>query len=840
MKAEALLGTVLGNCTVQQLIGQGGMGAVYLAQQERPRRQVAIKVLMSPTPLKPHQISAFLERFRRETDVAASLEHPNIMPVYEYGEHNGLPYLVMPYISGGTLRDVMEREGKMSFTSAANYIEQMAGALDFAHARGMIHRDIKPANMLLTPDSRLLLTDFGLVKILSDQASEQVKLTGVGAPVGTADYMSPEQAIGGVVDGRSDQYALGVVLFQMVTGTTPFQGEMPMQIVSQQLQAQPPAPRSLRPDLPEAAERVILRALAKRPEERFSSVQEFATAFRAALTEQPRTSSLGISAKRGGLLSGANATTIKKGGLFDAKWQAGAGAARATTTLNQLSPATTQQFDTTASFDTNARPAGAGLLSKAGLVARTGQTSMLSNPAGGAAQPTMSTGTFAADQTEGDTHKRPAVNNFQTNTNTQFPAGQSTLASFQASPAAPQAPFGQTGFSSFQNGAPGQSAPFGQNTSTNFQPDATGQQTFGGFPTNSGFPTNGGGQPAGLQTSFFAPSAGTFPAGNMQQMSPATQQQNTTSALALLNAEPQGNNTVRLTEAVKVVQVPVGGGQYVTGYLPMQKATVELAAQSSKRPSTRQKIMLVAALFILLIGGISGVLALTHAHNNTPTPTANKPDLAATAAVQASATAQPKTLFQDPLSQNIHNFPAPNAQQFFKDGAYHLYNPGPANHNAIQLVQQKFPETSLTYTISMEEIKGNDNSATNDIGIVLDLNQKNSGSLVITTFYAFEILNQNGHNAYRFFKYNNDTKQATNWTSIGTLNTPGKELHPGQGPKALNTVKVIDDAGSFTFYVNGQKIGTAHDTSLQPNYLGMLVNNQGTEVAYTNMLVTNP
>src|SRR6266481_2929549 len=135
MKAEALVGTVLGTCTLQQLIGQGGMGAVYLAQQTRPRRQVAIKVLMPATKLKPHQLAAFLERFRRETDAAASLEHPNIMPVHEYGERDSLAYLVMPYISGGTLRDVMEREVPFPLPKVLNYLEQMAAALDFAHER---------------------------------------------------------------------------------------------------------------------------------------------------------------------------------------------------------------------------------------------------------------------------------------------------------------------------------------------------------------------------------------------------------------------------------------------------------------------------------------------------------------------------------------------------------------------------------------------------------------------------------------------------------------------------------------------------------------------------------
>src|SRR2546423_10029510 len=167
MNAEALIGTVLGTCTLERLIGQGGMGAVFLAQQSRPRRQVAVKVLLPNAPLTATQRVSFLERFRRETDALASLEHPNIVPVHEYGEQDGLAYLVMPYVSGGTLRDVMEREGQILLPKSVNYLEQLAAALDFAHARGVVHRDIKPANILLTPEGRLLLTDFGLVKIVT-------------------------------------------------------------------------------------------------------------------------------------------------------------------------------------------------------------------------------------------------------------------------------------------------------------------------------------------------------------------------------------------------------------------------------------------------------------------------------------------------------------------------------------------------------------------------------------------------------------------------------------------------------------------------------------------------
>src|SRR5438067_1378099 len=284
MKSEALVGTVLGTCTLQQLIGQGGMGAVYLAQQSRPRRQVAVKVLLPSTNLKPEHLAAFLERFRRETDAAASLEHPNIVPVYEYGERDGIAYLVMPYISGGTLRDIMEREGTLTFPKIVKYLQQMASALDFAHQRGVIHRDIKPANILLTPEKRLLLTDFGLVKIVTEGHISSNPLSEFGIPMGTPDYMSPEQVLGGEgIDARADIYSLGVLVYHMVTGTVPFTGDTPMKVALQRLHNAPPSPRILRPDLPITAEQVVLRAMARLPENRYPHARDFASAFRQAL-----------------------------------------------------------------------------------------------------------------------------------------------------------------------------------------------------------------------------------------------------------------------------------------------------------------------------------------------------------------------------------------------------------------------------------------------------------------------------------------------------------------------------------------------------------------------------
>src|SRR5713226_2347412 len=322
MNAEALIGTVLGTCTLQQVIGQGGMGAVYLAQQSRPRRQVAVKVLLPLTPLPPNQLAAFLERFRRETDAVASLEHPNIIPVYEYDEYNGLAYLVMPFISGGTLRDVMDLEGALPLPKVVSYLEQVAAALDFAHSRGVIHRDIKPANILLTPEGRLLLTDFGLVKVISEGQVARVRLTGAGAPVGTPDYMSPEQVMGIEVDGHADQYSLGIILYQMLTGSTPFQGETPMQIAAQQLHSQPPSPRMFRTELPHAAEQVMLKTIAKRPGDRYTNALELATAFRMAqqgLEIQQQTAQSNSSASSGITATGLFAPR----GLFDPNWQTG-------------------------------------------------------------------------------------------------------------------------------------------------------------------------------------------------------------------------------------------------------------------------------------------------------------------------------------------------------------------------------------------------------------------------------------------------------------------------------------------------------------------------------------
>src|SRR5258706_8621668 len=179
------IGKTLGTCTLVKLLGQGGMGVVYLAQQSRPVRYVAVKVLLPSVSPESRAYNEFLVRFRREADVIAKLEHVNIMPIYEYGEQDGLAYLVMPYLSGGSLRDVLAQRGALSLRETMTYLDQAASALDYAHAHGIIHRDLKPANFLLHADGRLVLADFGIARMMQDGNPDASTLTGTGMLVGT-------------------------------------------------------------------------------------------------------------------------------------------------------------------------------------------------------------------------------------------------------------------------------------------------------------------------------------------------------------------------------------------------------------------------------------------------------------------------------------------------------------------------------------------------------------------------------------------------------------------------------------------------------------------------------
>lgn len=254
---------ILGSYRLLERIGKGGMGEVYRAQHLKLGREAAVKVL----PANLASEADFLKRFEREAASAASLEHPNILAVWDYGEHAGTPYLVMPYVRGGTLKELLRRGG-MSRQDMLKFFGQMVEALDYAHDRGLIHRDVKPANMLVDDRGRLYLSDFGIAKAL--EGSEGLTRTGVG--VGTPEYMAPEQAQGRA-DKRSDLYALGVILYQMLTGRVPYSGNSTVEVLMAHMQESLPMMpiRGAQPSLPAGIERVLQRALAKNPNERYQS-----------------------------------------------------------------------------------------------------------------------------------------------------------------------------------------------------------------------------------------------------------------------------------------------------------------------------------------------------------------------------------------------------------------------------------------------------------------------------------------------------------------------------------------------------------------------------------------
>lgn len=282
----ALVGTRLGSCVLERPLGIGGASAVYLARQERPRRQVAVKVLHPRLAGDPRAWSVFLARFRREADASAALDHANIVPIYEFGEQDGMAYLVMPYLADGSLADVLADVGALPLDRAITYLSQTAAALDYAHAHGIIHRDVKPSNLLLHPDGRLLLADFGIAHSLgmadqgpsgSSASHGDRSLLDEGVLMGTPHYMAPEQIRGGPVTAATDVYALGILAYTILAGEPPFIGTT-AEILRQQLTDSPMALSSVRPDVPPQVEDAIAWALAKRPGDRPASAGAFATA----------------------------------------------------------------------------------------------------------------------------------------------------------------------------------------------------------------------------------------------------------------------------------------------------------------------------------------------------------------------------------------------------------------------------------------------------------------------------------------------------------------------------------------------------------------------------------
>jgi len=269
-----LTGKSLGPYRILEQIGIGGMATVYKAYQSGMDRYVAVKIL--PQHLKEDE--QFAQRFQREARAIAKLEHAHILPVYDYGEQENITFIAMRYVEAGTLKEYMSK-GPLPLEEINRLIGQIGMALDYAHRLGAIHRDVKPGNILVDSQGDTYLTDFGLARMMG--SSQQ--FTGSGVSIGTPAYMSPEQGKGVKADHRSDIYALGIILYEMVTGRVPYEAETPLAVMLKHITDPLPLPREAKPDVPEPVERVILRALAKEPMHRFQTAGEMVHALNLAV-----------------------------------------------------------------------------------------------------------------------------------------------------------------------------------------------------------------------------------------------------------------------------------------------------------------------------------------------------------------------------------------------------------------------------------------------------------------------------------------------------------------------------------------------------------------------------
>jgi serine/threonine protein kinase len=730
MNAEALVGKRLGANTLRRVIGLGSMGAVYLARRSQSRREVVVKVFLRASELEPLQYIDFLLRFRHEMEPVASLAHPHILSIYEYEEREGFVYFVMPYVSVRTLESVLNSQKILPLPKVADYLDQLAGALDYAHEHDVLHLDIKPSNILVTVDDELLFTDFALSKTMTERQSARIRQF----KVGMLDYMAPEQVVGKEAGEKADLYSLGAILFHMVTGSAPFQGESLVEVAKKQLQNPPPSPCSKRTDLPLAAEQVMLRALAKHPADRYAHALDLASAFRLALAaphtelEQPR-NDLRLSSD---ITSEGLYTPYS---LFDPKWR------------TDFIPV--QNAGPTSGQSSNALPP----------VTSKEATGVLVNVK-----------------------------------NAPLPSEQETVAAKKIHP-----------ISVVHLNA---ISPY---TPINAIAPITPVQDARVFPDQN---TNPGSMLA-------IPESGQATTGTI----------------------------IKLTSPVTVVNVPVAGqpGRYRVGLIPTSDTAQpekkeQLAAPGKKlHLKNNYKIIGLVMLVVLLLG--TAGLWFAHLRSSSKTPTtvtiARTPDVRATMAAQATATANANIILADPLKENIHNWPIMSSGSMiyaFKGGAYHITD-NDNTRGAPAILPDYILKGPFVYTLTMKEIKGDDTSINNEFGMIFRATVQNKNGKTITTFYSLEVLNKAG-GEYQFWKYDNSRGSGANtWNKLGS-HAFGNEFHEGQGPKSINTFKIIANGKNFTLFVNGKKVWTFQDGSFASGGIGMLVNLKGTEVAFSNLTLT--
>lgn len=768
MNPETLIGVELGQCVLQRLLGWGTMGAVYLAYQAD--RQVAIKVFLPAAALEQAEHEEFLKRLEDIITQCAALNHPHILPILNHGRQTGLVYQVMPYNAGESLETLLSRAGALPLAQIQVYLAQLASALDYAHIHGILHRDIKPANILLTPEGNLLLSDFGVASLTTEKNFARTRR----ATTGMLNAIAPEYVLGKAIDPRADLYSLGAVLYQMVTGAPLFQGNALGEVAMKHVKAAPPSPRLLRADLPQAAEQVILRALAKRPADRYSHAHDLASAFRLALEattpavpqETNALDKLADLANSG--ISTGRMAIPRRGGLFDPKWQS-----------QPSLPAVGAQL-------------GAGSNATVPLT-----------PHSTSAEPAALSQGFA----------------------------QASLPTDFGATAQPQASMASTGLfvpptpRSNETQSPG-FASFARN---DFQTSALAQEPVAGDAQSL---TD---QPGGTTEAFtfaFARPVPT-PTGMLEQLTNRSGN----------SSSEDTNGAIKLTDPMKIVQEPFANqsGNPMAAFLPGNpvEETVEITPKRTRTRSSKRRTianLLVAAL--VLIAG-SGIFLATRTHNGS-TITQKPLTPAMRASMQATATASANIILADSLSQNMRGWPVGDQGQGryhceFIDGAYHITNNDKTRSAAVPL-PGKVLSRPFAYSLTMEQIKGNETSPNNQFGMILDESTQNSNGKQVTTFYAFEILNK-ASGQYQFWKYDGN-KAGNPWSMLWSKDF-GKEFQQGSGPAHANTVKVVAGDKMFTFIVNGAQVGTWTDSSFSSGSTGMLVNLDGAEVAFSNFLLTH-
>jgi eukaryotic-like serine/threonine-protein kinase len=277
---DNLIGKQVGQYTLTRLIGKGGMGRVYCAHDTGLTRDVAVKIL----PVDNAQNNNLVERFIREANTSASLEHQNIISIYNVGIQDDLRYIVMRFVHGETLRDIINHSGALEPRRVLLIVRQLSEALDYAHSKGIIHRDIKPANIMLGVNDFVTLMDFGISKVLKEFRNNQTTLTSHDQLIGTPEYMAPEQFIGDPITACSDIYSLSVVIYEMLTGNVPFSGDTPFTISHGHIYEPPPSPRKINTRILPAVEQIVLNGLSKNPADRYQTASELYSDLSFAIT----------------------------------------------------------------------------------------------------------------------------------------------------------------------------------------------------------------------------------------------------------------------------------------------------------------------------------------------------------------------------------------------------------------------------------------------------------------------------------------------------------------------------------------------------------------------------